>query len=281
MPACQNINRIAGDPRGKINRLVISGVKTDQDPTRLCADIFDRGPKSLWNISNITGVQLFGAKSTVRPEHCYVQVSGDDVLPFIGVWMPMKLAQRTWFEIENYSSNSSRNWKSRGIDAPFAPAFENCVRRTRKHSKLVRLEWRDAWPLKIFRYRFRRNGAAGKIDFLLWKAIKRRFRLAEIFRQQRFGRMPSPIGDTECGELREITVIKDQNEMSRLVAETLEHMAVAAWKGPDVAGFKVVRLRLTSRVDDRSTNAPFQNQRPLGGSSMPVKLAHHAGFELH
>jgi TolB-like protein len=93
--------------------------------------------------------------------------------------------------------------------------------------------------------------------------------------------VPSPIGDTECAELREITVIKDQNVMGRLVAETLKHMAVAAWKVPDVAGFKVVRLRLTSRVDDRSTNAPFQNQRPLGGSSMPVKLAHHAGFELH
>jgi hypothetical protein len=69
--------------------------------------------------------------------------------------------------------------------------------------------------------------------------------------------------------------------MSRLVAETLEHMALAAWKVPDVAGFKVVCLRLTSRIDDRCTNVPVQNERPLGGSSMPVKLAHHAGFELH
>ncbi len=94
---CQNINRIAGDPRRKIDRLVISGVKTDQDPTRLAADIFDRVSKALWNITNITGVQLLGAKSTVRSEHCYVQVTGDGVLPFIGVWMPMKLAQRTWF----------------------------------------------------------------------------------------------------------------------------------------------------------------------------------------
>jgi hypothetical protein len=120
----QNIDRIAGDPRGKINRLVISGVKTDQDPTRLAADIFDRVPKSLWNITNITGVQLFGAKSTVRPKHCYVQVTADYILPFIGVWMPVKFAQGARFEVENYAGNCCRNWKSRGIDAPFAPAFE-------------------------------------------------------------------------------------------------------------------------------------------------------------
>src|SRR6266498_2338868 len=67
----QNINWIAGNPRRKINGLVISGVKTDQHPTRLAADIFDRVPKSLWNITNIAGVQLLRAKSTVRPEHCY------------------------------------------------------------------------------------------------------------------------------------------------------------------------------------------------------------------
>jgi hypothetical protein len=57
------------------------------------------------------------------------------------------------FEVQDYAGDCCRNWKSRGIDAPFAPAFENRVRRTRKHSKLVRLGWRDAWTLEILRYR--------------------------------------------------------------------------------------------------------------------------------
>ena len=65
----QNINWITGDPCGKINRLVISGIKTDQYPTRLAADILDRVPKSLWNITNIAGVQLLRSESTVRPKH--------------------------------------------------------------------------------------------------------------------------------------------------------------------------------------------------------------------
>ena len=65
-----------------------------------------------------------------------------------------------------------------------------------------------------------------------------RFRQAEIFRQERRGRMPNPIGDTECAELRKIAVVKDQNEMGWLVAKTLERMGVATWKVPDIARFK-------------------------------------------
>jgi hypothetical protein len=69
--------------------------------------------------------------------------------------------------------------------------------------------------------------------------------------------MSDPIGDTECPELREITVVKDQNEMSLFVTDTLEHVSVAAWKVPDVAWFEVVRLGLTSRINDRCTNMAF------------------------
>jgi hypothetical protein len=44
----------------------------------------------------------------------------------------MKLAQRARFKIENYAGNGSRNWKSRGIDAPFPAALENRVRNSEK-----------------------------------------------------------------------------------------------------------------------------------------------------
>src|SRR5207244_3266268 len=233
-------------------RLINSGVKTDQHPTRLAPDVFNRVPIALRNVTDIAGVQLLRSKSTMRAKHRHAEVAFDYILPFVGVWMPMKFAQRAWFEVENHPSDCCRNWKSSRIDASFAAAFENRVRRTCKHSKFVRLRWRDARLLQIFRNRFWWDGAASKINFLLWKAIKFRFRQAEIFCQERLGRMPDPIRDTECAELREIAVVKDQNEMSRFVAETLEHMGVTTWKVPDVAGFKVVRLCLTSRIDDRS-----------------------------
>ena len=180
---CQNINRVAGDPRRKINRLINSGVKTEQHPTPLAPDVFNRVPIALWNVTDIARVQLLRSKSTMRAEHRHAKVAFDYILPFIGGWMPMKFAQRAWFEVEDYASDRCRNWKSRGIDAPFAAAFENRVRRTSKHSKFVRLGWRDTRPLQIFRNRFWRDGAASKINFLLWKAIKRRFSQAEIFCQ--------------------------------------------------------------------------------------------------
>src|SRR6266568_6152196 len=69
--------------------------------------------------------------------------------------------------------------------------------------------------------------------------------------------------------------------MSRLVAETLEHMCVATWKVPDVARFKVVRLGLTGRVNHCRANPAFEHKRPFGRNCMPVKLAHSAGLESH
>ncbi len=93
--------------------------------------------------------------------------------------------------------------------------------------------------------------------------------------------MPHPIGDTKRAELREITVIKNQNEMSRVVAEALEYVGMATWKVPDIARFEVIRLGLTGRVNHSCASPAFEHKRPLGRSSVPVKLAHHARLELH
>jgi len=69
--------------------------------------------------------------------------------------------------------------------------------------------------------------------------------------------------------------------MSRFVTEALKHVRVATWKVPDVAWFEVVRLGLTSRINDCCANTVFENERPFRCSRVPVKFAHHAGFKLH
>jgi hypothetical protein len=51
--------------------------------------------------------------------------------------------------------------------------------------------------------------AARKINFFLWKAVKRRFRLTEICRQQRLGRMSDPIGNAEGAELAKVAIVKN------------------------------------------------------------------------
>ena len=93
--------------------------------------------------------------------------------------------------------------------------------------------------------------------------------------------MADPIGDTKGTELGEITVIENQNEMCRFIAEAFEHVSVATWKVPNVARIKVVRLGLSGRVDHSGAHTTFQDKRPFRSRCVPVKLAHHAGFKLH
>jgi len=69
--------------------------------------------------------------------------------------------------------------------------------------------------------------------------------------------------------------------MSRLVAQALEHVAVAAGKIPDVAGLEIVGLGTPPRVDHGRAHAAFYDKRPLGRGGVPVQLAHGARLQLH
>ena len=93
--------------------------------------------------------------------------------------------------------------------------------------------------------------------------------------------MADPIGDAERAELGEITVVENQNEMRRFIAEAFKHVSVAARKIPDVARIKVVRLGLSGRVDHGGAHTTFQDERPFRSGCVPVKLTHDAGFKLH
>ena len=90
-----------------------------------------------------------------------------------------------------------------------------------KHPKLVGLRRSNTRALQIFRCILRRNRSPGEVNFLGWKTVKRRLRQAKIFRQQRFGCVTDPIGDAEGAELGKITVIENQNEMRRFIAEEI------------------------------------------------------------
>ena len=48
------------------------------------------------------------------------------------------------------------------------------------------------------------------------------FGQAEVFRQKRLGRVADPIADAERAELGEVAVVKNQNEMRRLIARGIQ-----------------------------------------------------------
>src|SRR5436190_24188514 len=109
-------------------------------------------PVTLRDVTDVSGVQEFRPETAVRPKHGHAHITFDNVLPFISVWMPMQLAESAGFKVENNASHRRRNWKARGIDAPFATTFEHAMGRLRKHPKFVRLRWSNTRALQIFRY---------------------------------------------------------------------------------------------------------------------------------
>ena len=93
--------------------------------------------------------------------------------------------------------------------------------------------------------------------------------------------MPDPVGDAECAEFGEIAVVEDQDEVTRLVTEALQHMTVATREVPDVTWIEIVGLGEAVWVDDGGADAALENERPLRRGGVPVQLAHRAGLKPH
>jgi hypothetical protein len=93
--------------------------------------------------------------------------------------------------------------------------------------------------------------------------------------------MADPIGDAEGAEFGEVAVVEDQDEVTGLVAETLQHVAVAAREVPDVAGVEIVGLGEAAWIDDGGADAALENERPFGRGGVPVQFAHRAGLQPH
>ena len=69
--------------------------------------------------------------------------------------------------------------------------------------------------------------------------------------------------------------------MCRFIPEAFQYVSVPARKIPNIARVKVVRLRLSRRIDHRGARTTFQHKRPFGGRCVPMQLAHHAWLKLH
>src|SRR5438874_2559114 len=129
-------------------------------------------PVTLRDVTDVSRVQEFRSETAVRPKHRHADITFDHVLPFVSVGMPVQLPECARFKVENNASDRGRDWKPCGIDAPFTAAFENSVRRFRKHPKFVRVWWCNTRALQIFRYLLWRNRAAGEVNLLLREAVK-------------------------------------------------------------------------------------------------------------
>ena len=126
-----------------------------------------------------------------------------------------------------------------------------------------------------------RRLAAGKIDLLLGETVERGFGQAERLRQQWLWRVSDPVGNAEGAEFGKVAVVEDQDEVTGLFAEALQHVAVAAGKIPDVAGIEIIGLGKAARIDHGGADAALEHERPFGRGGVPVQFAHRTRLELH
>ena len=127
----------------------------------------------------------------------------------------------------------------------------------------------------------RRQGPTGEIHLLLRKTVEGRLGKAKILREQRLWRMTDPIADAERAKLREIAVVKDQDEVAGLIPQALQHVTMAARKQPYVARPEIVGLSKALWVHDGRADPPLDYERPFRRRRVPMQLAHCPGLHPH
>src|SRR5262245_25635260 len=88
----QHIDRVARNPLRQVYRLIGASVEPNQDPALFIAHIFNRVSVPLRNVGNISLLQGLDAEPPVRPKQCDAHLTVDNVLPLVGIGMPMQLA---------------------------------------------------------------------------------------------------------------------------------------------------------------------------------------------
>src|SRR5690349_12720005 len=79
----EHVRRIARHPLRQVDRLIGPGVEADQDAGGPVADILDRVPITLRDITDVTPLQLLDPEAAVRAEQCDAYRAVDDVLPLV------------------------------------------------------------------------------------------------------------------------------------------------------------------------------------------------------
>ena len=58
-------------------------------------------PVTLRDVTDVSGMQEFRPETAVRPKQGHADIAVDNVLPFVGIGMPVQLAERAGFKVEN------------------------------------------------------------------------------------------------------------------------------------------------------------------------------------
>src|SRR5258708_248627 len=236
--------------------------------------------ETLLDKGHVAGSELFGGDAAVRAENGHARAAFDVVLPLVGVWVPMHLADRARLEVLQRAGE-------RGLDREFFGGYDADltarvnVRLDLAEAELVRelVGVRGAAP-QILRDAGR-HLAKPDVHLALGNATDNFGRETEVLGGDGRIGLGNPVGDAESPEFGEVAVVEDQDEVRVFGAETLDRMAVALGEIPDVAGAEIGRLGLSIRHDHGPANVPLDHVGPFGRDGVPVQLAQSSGLEAH
>src|SRR5258708_40062400 len=86
----QNVGGVSSNPLRQVDALIDSGVESDQNASGLVPQVFDRMPVALRDIPDVPLLQLLDPIAPVGAEQGDAHRALDDVLPFVGIWMPVQ-----------------------------------------------------------------------------------------------------------------------------------------------------------------------------------------------
>ena len=126
-----------------------------------------------------------------------------------------------------------------------------------------------------------RDRTFSEIDLLLWKSLEGRHRYAEALGEQRRGNMAEPVRQAKSSKFGEVAVVKHEDELARLVAKALQHVAITPGKIPDIPRPEIVDAGAARWVDHRGPHPAGHDIGPFGRRGMPVQFPHHARLKPH
>ena len=114
----EHVGRIAGDPFRQIDILVDPGVEPDQDAGLPVADVFDRVPVPLRAEADVALLERLRPVAPARSEQRDADLTLEDILPLVGVGVPVQLPQRPRLEFEDRAGHGLGDRELGGIDQP-------------------------------------------------------------------------------------------------------------------------------------------------------------------
>jgi hypothetical protein len=134
-----------------------------------------------------------------------------------------------------------------------------------------------AWNLLLDRVRV---GALENVLLRLGNSSEDLRMHAEVLSKDRLGRAPHPVREQEGRVLGEVAIVKDEEELSAIGAETLQRVGVARWEVPQVALLEIVDEAATLGVEGGDADLAFENISPFG-FLVPMELADDPFIESH